>query len=120
MKKREEIFNLISVVKVFDINYISDENCNKISGLDGNKPEDISKAIELLAVPEFSTLLLSERSSLIELLKKCLKDEKEKFYKLFTEIEMAFDNEVENKRNFMAILLKVLEPYASETHASID
>ena len=103
MKKRDEIFNLISVVKVFDIDYITDEDCNRISGLNGDNPVDASRAIKMLALEEFSTYLPYERLKLVEILRKCLADENEDFSRLFSEIEMAFDDEVENKRTHASL-----------------
>ena len=112
MKKRDEIYRLASIVKYFDVNFISNEDCNKIADLDGNFSDGASCAIRLLVVDGFSRYLPHVRVELINLLKKCLADEKEDFSRLFSEIEMAFQTEVENKRHFMQVLLKELEPYA--------
>lgn len=55
MKAKQEIFNLLSLLKVFDANYISDEDCLKLHGLDVNHAEDVITAVKALLLPELNT-----------------------------------------------------------------
>ena len=112
MSKKKDVHNITLILKVFDFNYISNENCEKLSGLNPNNSEDIVKAVDLLVLKEFLIYPADVREELLGSLKKMLLNDNEYFVDVFDEIEMAFDDEVENKRNFMQVLLKELEPYA--------
>lgn len=109
MKAKQEIFDLLSVLKVFDVNYVSDEDCLKLHGLDVNQPKDVVKAVRTLLLPEFNTYPQRSRQRLIALLRAKILDSSEDFSMLFDRIELAFDNEVIDKCTFMSALLVGIE-----------
>ena len=72
MKSKDEIFALLSLLKVFDANYASDEDCDALANLDVNNSDDISKAVDALLISEFRTYLPTVQSKLKELLRSNL------------------------------------------------
>ncbi|CAM4433123.1 hypothetical protein F901_00190 [Acinetobacter dispersus] len=109
MKAKQEIFDLLSLLKVFDANYVSDEDCLKLHGLDVNKPEDVITAVNALLLPEFSRYSQSSQQRLITLIHATILDSSEDFIALFDRIELVFDNEIIDKRAFMSVLLTGIE-----------
>lgn len=109
MKAKQEIFDLLSVLKVFDVNYVSHEDCLKLQSLNVNQPEDVVKAVRTLLLPEFNTYPQGSRQRLIALLRAKILDSSEDFSMLFDRIELAFDNEIIDKRVFMSALLIGIE-----------
>ena len=109
MKARQEVFDLLSLLKVFDANYVSDEDCMVLHGLNVNHPEDLAKAVKELLVPEFHTYPKSAQKRLMDLLHMCISDSSEDFSTLFERVELAFDDEIIDRRAFMSALLICLE-----------
>lgn len=109
MKAKQKILDLLSVLKVFDVNYASDEDCLKLYGSDVNRSEDVVKAVRTLLLPEFNTYPQDSRQRLIALLRAQILDSSEDFSMLFDRIELAFDNKVIDKRTFMSALLVGIE-----------
>ncbi|USA45808.1 hypothetical protein NDN11_13970 [Acinetobacter sp. C26M] len=109
MKAKQEILDLLSLLKVFDANYVSDEDCLKLHGLDVNKPEDVITAVKVLLLPEFHTYSQVSQQRLITLLHATILDSSEDFITLFDRIELAFDNEIIDKRTFISALLAGIE-----------
>lgn len=77
MKAKQEIFDLLSVLKVFDVNYVSHEDCLKLHGLNVNQTEDVVKAVRTLLLPEFNTYSQGSRQRLIALLSAKILDSSE-------------------------------------------
>ena len=100
---------LISLMKVFDVNYVSDDNCRKLAGLDPRDVDDLRKAVALLLVPEFLTYSEAARAGLVTSLRDAIADENESFKDLFDQIAPAFEFEVDNKRAFMKSLYRSIE-----------
>ncbi|MBC7814165.1 MAG: hypothetical protein H7175_23625 [Burkholderiales bacterium] len=109
MNSGKEIFDLLSLIKVFDVNYASDEDCVALRDLDPNRSDDVSKAANLLLIPEFRSYLPSAQTRLKELLHSFLNNPTEGFEKLFDRVELVFQTQVTDRRAFMRSLLKELE-----------
>ena len=109
MKAEQEICDLLSLLKIFDANYVSTEDCLKLHSLDVNKPENVITAVKALLLPEFNTYPQVSQQRLITLLHATILDSSEDFIALFNRIELAFDNEVIDKRAFMTALLTGIE-----------
>lgn len=101
MKAKQEIFDLLSLLKVFDANYVSDEDCLKLHGLDVNHTEDVITAVKALLLPELNTYSQVAQQRLITLIHATILDSSEDFIALFDRIELVFDNEIIDKRAFM-------------------
>lgn len=112
MKAKQEIFDLLSLIKVFDANYVSDEDCLKLHGLDVNHTEDVITAVKALLLPELNTYSQVAQQRLITLLHATILDPSEDLITLFDGIELAFDDEIIDKRTFISALLAGIE-YAS-------
>ena len=100
---------LISLLKVFDVDYASDDDCDKLQGLSSNNSADVAKAVNLLLMPEFARYIPVAQDRLITLLRTCLADPKEDFSELFERVAFVFDDEVMNPRAFMLALLNAIE-----------
>ena len=109
MNQKNEIFDLLSLLKVFDVNYVSDEDCEVLHELDVNNPVDVSKAVNALLISEFRTYLPTAQTRLKNLLHSYLENPKEDFGALFDRVELAFDNTVSDKRAFMIAIRNSLE-----------
>ena len=109
MNSKNEIFDLLSLLKVFDASYASEEDCEAVHDLDANNPEDVSKAVNALLVSEFRSYLPTAQVRLTELLRSFLDNSAENFDKLFERVELVFANPVTDRRAFMSALLKGLE-----------
>ncbi|WP_426321943.1 hypothetical protein [Pseudoduganella sp. R-43] len=109
MKSNNEIFDLLSLLKVFDANYASDEDCEVLNDLDANNPDDVSKAVDVLLISEFRSYLPTVQARLKELLRSRLDNSAEDFAQLFDRVELVFASSVADRRAFMRALLKGLE-----------
>jgi hypothetical protein len=109
MNSKNEIFDLLSLLKVFDTNYASEEDCEAVHDLDANNPEDVLKAVNALLISEFRSYLPTAQARLKELLRSFLDNSAEDFDKLFDRVELVFENSVTDRRAFMGALLKGLE-----------
>lgn len=110
MKSRKEIADLVSLLKVFDVNFVNDEDATQLSGLDANCEADVRKAINVLLIPEFVRYLSVSQGRMLESLLAYLSDDTEEFSELFDRIELAFDEPLVDRRSFMSIILDALEP----------
>lgn len=108
MGSSKEIIDLVSLLKVFDVNFVNDEDLGQLSGLDVNSDVDVHKAINALLIPEFFSYLPSAQSRMLDILRNCLSDEAEDFSALFDRIELAFDESLVDRRRFMSTVFDVL------------
>ncbi|WP_150561948.1 hypothetical protein [Pandoraea bronchicola] len=69
-----EIFGLLSFLKVFYKNFVSDADCVRLHGLDVNGPKDVASAIRDLIVPEFYAYSKDAQARLTNLLRKFVAD----------------------------------------------
>lgn len=108
MKYRKEITDLVSLLKVFDINFVNSQDCNQLSGLDVNSDVDVQRVINNLLMPEFANYLPESQKKILEGLHSYLSDEAENFSRLFDRIELAFDGALIDHRHFMSMIFNEL------------
>lgn len=104
-----DIYDLNSLIKVFDANYASDQDVASLAGLDVNRHEDVIQAVRRLLLPEFSTWSAEAQRRSIELLRALLERREESFYLVFNNLSLVFDDELQDQRAFMAAVLEGLE-----------
>jgi|APLak6261690937_1056196.scaffolds.fasta_scaffold11167_1 hypothetical protein len=109
MKSRKKITDLVSLLKVFDVNFVNDKDAAQLSGLDVNSEVDIRKAINALLIPEFFLYLVTAQGRMLDSLRAYLSDDAEDFSALFDQIELAFDEPLVDRRRFMTTILDALE-----------
>lgn len=109
MKVKKEMFDLLSLLKVFDANFVSDADCVQLQGLDVNSPSGVAGAVRALLLPEFQTYTKAAQDRLTNLLRMFLADPSESFGTLFERVELVFDDEITDRRAFMAALLAAIE-----------
>jgi len=110
MKSRKDTADLVSLLKVFDVNFVNDEDVAQLGGLDVNSEVDVRKAINALLIPEFVRYLPAAQGRMLDSLRAYLCDDAEEFSELFDRIELAFDEPLVDRRGFMSIILNALEP----------
>lgn len=109
MSGKHMLSDLVTLLKVFDANYVSDEDCEKLSGLDVSREEGVKEAVQLLLLPQFRSYTEGARLRLVSSLREAVNDPRQDFSDLFDRIELAFDAAVKDKRWFMQELLRSLE-----------
>lgn len=114
MKKKFEMSDLLSLLKVFDANFVSDEDCMRLSGLNVNITGDVIRAAEMLLLPEFQSYPRKAQERLTDTLRMSIADENEDFSEIFERIELAFDEEPVDRRAFMAALLEFIDSRGKE------
>lgn len=101
--------DLVTFIKVFDVNYIADDDLKKLNGLDASGEEGVGEAVRRLLLPEFLGYTAAAQARLISSLKNALADPKEDFSDLFDRVELSFDAPIEGRASFMRVLLRSLE-----------
>lgn len=109
MKVKKDMLDLLSLLKVFDANFVSDADCEQLEGLDVNSPSGVANAVRALLLPEFHIYTKTARNRQKKLLSMFLADPYEKFDALFEGVELVFDDEITDRRAFMAALLAEIE-----------
>lgn len=109
MSGKNVLSDLVTLVKVFDVNYVTDNDCEKLRGLDVNQERGVSEAVQRLLAPEFHGFTHSVKARLLSSLQESLADPQEDFCRLFDRVELAFDSPIESRRFFMQSLLRALE-----------
>ena len=109
MKSRKEIADLVSLLKVFDVDFVNDEDSAQLSGLDVNSEVDVRKAIKALLIPELVRYSPAAQGQMLDSLRSYMSDDAEDFSALFNRIELAFDESLVDRRCFMSTILDALE-----------
>jgi hypothetical protein len=92
--------DLVSFLKVFDVNYASDTDCREVSGLDVNHPADVAKAVRLLLVPQLRLYSPAELRHVMKLLNERV-DGAGTADDVVARIGLVFDGEVVDHRAFL-------------------
>jgi hypothetical protein len=111
MNSKNQIFDLLSLLKVFDINYISEGEADALCNLDANHQEDVLEAVKIFLIPEFQSYLSTSQSRLNDLLRRSLNNPAEDFEELFDRVELAFESPIADRREFMKNLLTGLDEF---------
>lgn len=109
MSGKNVLHDLVTLVKVFDANYVTEEDSEKLSGLDVNQEQGVDEAVRRLLLPEFLSYTVAAQSRLLNSLKDAVADPREDFGRLFDRVEFAFDAPVKDRKRFMRALLRSLE-----------
>ncbi|MFP5391684.1 MAG: hypothetical protein ACLGI6_09080 [Gammaproteobacteria bacterium] len=109
MDSKNSIFDLVSLLKVFDANYVSDEECEGLYALDANNPADVALAVDRVLLAEFRSYPAAAKSRMLQLLRSHLDNPREDFDRLFDRVDPVFESGVADKRAFMKAVLKQLE-----------
>jgi hypothetical protein len=99
---------VVCLLKAFDVNYMSDEDFEKISGLDANEEKDVAIAVGLVLRPEFGTFGAADRLDIPASVQKLLSNPDENFEVVFDNLGLGFKVEVADKRLFLQQVLKAL------------
>ncbi|WP_323637293.1 hypothetical protein [Pectobacterium polaris] len=95
------IFILISLLKVFDANYVVDSEISLLSGLDVNNSQDLKKACDLFLKDEYLSFSDQERCEFMSTIDYFLEDKACDFECLLGELSLVFDNDVLNNRELI-------------------
>lgn len=109
MVKKYSFDDLVSLVKVFDANYVTDEDCEELSGVDVNQEQGVVEVVRRLLLPEFARYTESAQATLLSSLRSAVTDPEEDFSRLFDRVEFAFDAPVKDRKGFMQTLLRSIE-----------
>lgn len=109
MVKKDVVYDVVTLVKVFDVNYVTNEDSEKLCGLDINEERGVREAVRRLLLPEFLGYTEAAQARLLNSLQSSLADLEEDFSYLFDRIEFAFDEPIREKRHFMQALLRSIE-----------
>ena len=96
---------------MFDANYVNDEDCAKIQGIDVSTPAGVALAAKCLILPEFRTYISPTRERLLAIFRSCVADQEEDFSSIFDQVSLVFDDEIADKRMFMIYLLEEIESW---------
>ncbi|MFJ2323594.1 hypothetical protein [Pseudomonas sp. NPDC087817] len=114
MKRKPEYFVLRSLLFLFDIDNTHDDAREKIIvSKDVNDKEELAELFDILMKPEFLSYSEREREWCIETLIYYLEVD-DNFDAIFTKITTYFDDDVEDQRQFMQVLLECLARYQHE------
>lgn len=111
MASENELMYLLTILKVFDVNFVVDEDYDKVEGLNPNNPSDVVLAVEALVMPEFESFSPATKQKLLAILCNGLKDQTETFKEVFEQIEPIFETELFNTRSFIVALLSTLKEH---------
>ncbi|MCK8667862.1 hypothetical protein M1M11_23550 [Pseudomonas azerbaijanoccidens] len=114
MKRKPEYFVLRGLLFLFDIeNTHNDAREKIIVSKNVNDKEELAELFDILMRPEFLSYNFQEREWCIDTLKYYL-EVGDSFDAVFTKITTYFDDDVEDQRQFMQVLLSCLLNYHNE------
>lgn len=106
--RNNEILELVILLKVFDLRFLDDEECEMLGDFDPNNFDEVVVASERLLIPEFETFSLEAKNKLISLLLMLDEISDKDLDALFSKVDMAFQNELKNKRQFLLAIRNTL------------
>ncbi|CAN7219617.1 MULTISPECIES: hypothetical protein [Pseudomonas] len=114
MKRPPKLSILRGLLFLFDIDNVdSDEREEVIVSKDVNNEGELAELFDILMRPEFVSYSASDREWYIDTLTYYL-GVGESFDSIFDKITTYFDDEVEDRRKFMQVLLECLLRYQAE------
>ncbi|MBV4484340.1 hypothetical protein HU727_001915 [Pseudomonas sp. SWRI153] len=114
MKRKPEYFVLRGLLFLFDIENTHDDEREKIIvSKNVNDKEELASLFDVLMRPEFLSYSKPERQWCIDTLKYYL-GVGDSFDAVFAKITTYFDEDVEDQRQFMQVLLECLVRYQQE------
>ncbi|MBK5345218.1 MULTISPECIES: hypothetical protein [Pseudomonas] len=114
MKRKPEYFVLRGLLFLFDIENTHDDAREKIIvSKNVNDKKELAELFDILMKPEFIFYSVEEREWCIDTLKYYL-EAGDSFDEVFTRITTYFDDDVEDQRQFMQVLLSCLLKYHAD------
>ncbi|WP_322846420.1 hypothetical protein [Pseudomonas sp. B33.4] len=114
MKRKPEYFVLRGLLFIFDIENTDDDAREKIIvSKDVNDKNELAELFDIFIRPEFLSYSIDEREWCVDTLKHYL-GVGDNFDAVFTKITTYFDDDVEDQRQFMQVLLSCLLRYQIE------
>ena len=114
MKRPPKLSILRGLLFLFDIDNVdNDEREEIIVSKNVNDDVELAELFDILMRPEFISYSGSDREWYIDTL-SCYLDMGESFDSIFDKITTYFDDEVEDRRKFMQVLLACLLKYQTE------
>lgn len=92
-----QLQDLVSWLKYFDDNYLSDEDADLISELDINDSSEQRKIIEVLIKPEFQAMDKLNKQSFYKILEIAVTADESKLNKVFELMSFGYVGEVSDK-----------------------
>ena len=115
MKRKPEYFVLRGLLFLFDIENTHDDAREKIIvSKNVNDEDELTELFDILMRPEFLSYTVGEREWCVDTLKHYV-EVGDSFDAVFTKITTYFDDDVEDQRKFMTVLLECLEKYQLES-----
>jgi len=102
------LLNLMSILKVFDLRFLGDKECEILVGVDPNNFDEVVIASEKLLIPEFETFSLEAKNKLSSLLSMLDEFSDKELDALFSKADLAFQTELTNKRQFLLAIRNAL------------
>lgn len=114
MKRKPEYFVLRGLLFLFDIENTHDDAREKIIvSKNVNDKAELAELFDILMKPEFISYSVHDREWCIDTLMHYL-EVGDSFDAVFTKITTYFDDDVEDQRQFMQVLLDCLLKYQSD------
>jgi hypothetical protein len=114
MKSKPSVMPLVGLLFVFNIENACDEEREEvIVSKDINVDVELCELFDVLLRPEFLRYSPSAQEKYIALIAYYM-EAGDNFDDLFKDMDMYFDQEVQDQRHFMKILLSCLKRYQSE------
>lgn len=98
------IEGLVSWLKYFDVEYLSDYECAQLASLDVNDPDDRSRAMQLAVSFEFEFLNETSKRSMLSILERSSNVSEVELATIFSRVGMPFVHDVEHPSDFLHAL----------------
>ncbi|WP_306556019.1 hypothetical protein [Acidovorax sp.] len=95
---------VVSWLKYFDVEYLSDYECEQLASLDVNDPDDRSRAMQLAVSFEFEFLNETSKRSMLSILERSLNVSEVELATIFSRVGMPFVHDVEHPSDFLHAL----------------
>ena len=100
--------DLISWLKYFDIEYLNDAECDRLSVLDINDKAQMREALALAVMPEFEALNPTSKKSMLAVLENALSANEQELQPVFDRVAMPFPYVIASKHEFLDTLSEMV------------
>ncbi len=93
---------LVSLLKVFDVNFINEPEQRELDGLNVNSAEDVRIATRKLVLPSLNNYTLGAQQTIVKALQASVTKTEDQLRHLFNgRIGLAFDQDLTSRRAFL-------------------
>ncbi|MCV4286260.1 hypothetical protein [Pseudomonas capsici] len=118
MKQNLELYDLRNLLFIFDIDYSDDTDREEIIvSKNVNSKKELAELFDIFILPDFLSRPKFARDSLIKTLTSSLEKDVS-FNMIFDSLSTYFDDEIEDQRQFMEVLLECLVKYEKNAQSS--